>query len=99
MTGSNLSWPNWICTFSRFACLSPIKNWLPTIRYLINYYALISLAVAAIPEGLPIVVTVTFASSTNEFDENEGTVSIGVQTDRAIAKQLEVFIFGGIHIV
>ena len=44
-----------------------------------------------------IVVTVTFSTDNNIFNEDDGIQSIGVEIDRRIAQNLEVFIFGGIY--
>ena len=44
-----------------------------------------------------IVVTVTFSTDNNMFNEDNGTKSIGVEINRSIAQNLEVFIFGGMH--
>ena len=44
-----------------------------------------------------IVVTVTFSTDNNIFNEDDGIQSIGVEIDKSIAQNLEVFIFGGIY--
>ena len=40
-------------------------------------------------------MNVTFSSAKNEFQENIGSASIGVQIDNPVARDLVVFVFGG----
>ncbi len=43
-----------------------------------------------------IVVEVTFSTDTNTFFEEDTLSSIGIDINNPIAKDLEVFVFGGI---
>ena len=42
-----------------------------------------------------VVVTVTFSSLNNVFEENELGAMVGVQIDKTILRNLDVSIFGG----